>query len=51
MQPGVLKKGFVEADGYAADKQSREKTGLWELGWGITTSPSGRVVYEQLGGS
>ncbi len=51
----LLQPGFLKADSlkllFASQKtKSGEETG-YGMGWGITKSPSGRVVYEHSGGS
>ena len=50
LQPGFLKADSLKLLFTSQKTKSGEETG-YGMGWGITKSPSGRVVYEHSGGS
>ena len=50
LQPGFLKADSLKLLFTPQKTKSGEETG-YGMGWGITKSPSGRVVYEHSGGS
>ena len=50
LQPGFLKADSLKLLFTPQKRKSGEETG-YGMGWGITKSPSGRVVYEHSGGS